>query len=146
MFAGLKNKIREETGSDVVIKVNPPIGGSRRSLRGRHSRTGSTTSLNSIMSTDGVASLVGSSSIRDEFNASPSSVASKNIVDEDEVQKIIAKKDAEFDKLLKDKENEWRNHLEEKSREKEMILKEKEELDKRLYDLEELLKITEGKL
>lgn len=131
MFASLKNKIREETGSDVVIKVNPPFGKRAPSSRGRHSRTGSTTSLNSIMSTDGV---------RDDQNVSP--ISSK--FDEEELQKILAKKDAEFEKILKDKELEWNKQLEERENDKISALKEKEDLDKRILELEELLKITEG--
>lgn len=49
MFAGLKNKIKEETGNDVslipaIVNSNQPklLG------KGRHSRQGSTTSLGSF--------------------------------------------------------------------------------------------------
>lgn len=47
MFAGLKNKIKEETGNDVSL-IPSIVNSNQPKLRGRHSRQGSTTSLGSF--------------------------------------------------------------------------------------------------
>jgi len=47
MFKGLKNKIREETGND-VSQISLPVRNVGQSVKGRHSRQGSSSSLGSF--------------------------------------------------------------------------------------------------
>ncbi|XP_043524073.1 golgin subfamily A member 1 [Frieseomelitta varia] len=143
MFATLKNKIREEIGSDVSTVVRN--AGNVRGINSRHmSQTGSTSSISgSQISLDGS---------REENTASPSppvSLKKDNNSDlklsdnmqlsakdvkrlesrEDEWRKRLAKKEAELIKRMEKKEEEWKVKLVEKEKEWRKVV-EKQEKDK----------------
>lgn len=134
MFASLKNKIREETGSD-ISKLTSKITSSTSSvqqrfdsLRGRHSRQGSTSSINSLVSLDG---------IREDT----SSLDSKT---EDEVRKRLSKIEAEHAKKVEEKESEWKERCEQQDKRIKQLEAEKENVIKITSELREQLTIAEG--
>ncbi|XP_034231639.1 golgin subfamily A member 1 isoform X1 [Thrips palmi] len=147
MFKGLKNKIREETGSD-VSKIGPLLGGASQksaAFKGRHSRQGSTSSIGSL-SVDG---------IRGETSYSPEPC--ENVADltqedlkglpqkdvklvekrEDEWKRKLNKLEMEWKRKLDDKEKDWKKQLETKEEEKNLKDKSIEELQKALLLAEE---------
>lgn len=135
MFASLKNKIREETGSD-ISKLTSKITSSTTSvqqrfdsLRGRHSRQGSTSSINSLVSLDG---------IREDV---PSSADAKT---EEEVKKRVSKIEAEHAKRVEEKENEWKERCEQQDKRIKQLETEKENIIKITSELREQLTIAEG--
>ncbi|XP_076160995.1 uncharacterized protein LOC143143532 isoform X2 [Ptiloglossa arizonensis] len=154
MFATLKNKIREEIGSDVSTVVRN--AGNVRGINSRHmSQTGSTSSISgSQISLDGS---------REENAASPSppislkrdssfdlklsdgmQLSAKDIKRfenrEEEWRKRLAKKEAELLKRMEKKEEEWKVRLSEREKEwKKVIEKQEKEKNK----LEEELQNTE---
>lgn len=142
MFKGLKNKIREETGSD-VSKIGPLLGGASQKpvgFKGRHSRQGSTSSIGSF-SVDGA---------RGENSYSPEPC--ENVADltqedlkglsqkdvklvekrEDEWKRKLNKLEMEWKRKLDDKEKDWKKQLENKDEEKNLKEKSIEELQKAL--------------
>lgn len=126
MFASLKNKIREETGNDLsklTAKITSSTVQKIESLRGR-SHQGSTSSLNSIVSSDG---------LREEGPIEP-----------EELRKRLAKIEAEFLRKLEQKEQEWREIIKEKDRQLQNFEKEKDEAYKQISNLKESLKNAEG--
>ncbi|XP_029163409.1 golgin subfamily A member 1-like isoform X2 [Nylanderia fulva] len=156
MFATLKNKIREEIGSDVSSVIRN--AGSIRAINSKHvSQTGSTSSVSgSQVSLDG---------LRDENTSPLPSVSSKgeNNVElkpndgiqltikdikkfenrEDEWRKRLMKKEAEILKRMEKQEEEWKVRLLEKEKEWKKII-EKQEKDKRKLE-EEIKKIETAK-
>ncbi|XP_032678329.1 golgin subfamily A member 1 isoform X2 [Odontomachus brunneus] len=153
MFTTLKNKIREEIGSDVSTVVRN--AGSIRAINSKHvSQTGSTSSISgSQVSLDG---------LREENAASPSppvslrrensfelklndgmQLSAKDIKRfesrEDEWRKRLAKKEAEMLKRVEKKEEEWKVRFFEKEKEWKKIV-ERQEKEKRKLE-EEIRKI-----
>ncbi|XP_012343698.1 golgin subfamily A member 1 isoform X2 [Apis florea] len=153
MFATLKNKIREEIGSDVSTVVRN--AGNVRAINSRHmSQTGSTSSISgSQISLDGS---------REENTASPSPPVSlkKDSFDfklndnmqlsakdikrlenrEDEWRKRLAKKETELMKRMEKKEEEWKVRLFEKEKEWKKVVekqeKDKNKLEEELRDIQ----------
>lgn len=126
MFTSLKNKIREETGSDLsklTAKITSSTVQRIDSLRGR-SHQGSSSSINSLVSSDGV---------REDGN-----------IDSEELRKRIMKVEAEFTRKLDQKELQWREIVAEKDKEFQILQKEKEEARKQIQMLRETLKSAEG--
>lgn len=118
MFASLKNKIREETGNDIsklTQKITSTTAQKIESLRGK-SHQGSTSSINSIVSSDGVK----------------------------EDGSCEEKKVADFAKRLEEKEREWKELMNEKDKKLQNAEKEKNEAYKQINKLKESLKIAEG--
>ncbi|XP_014611277.1 PREDICTED: golgin subfamily A member 1 isoform X3 [Polistes canadensis] len=153
MFASLKNKIREEIGSDVSTVVRNAAN--IRSISSRHiSQTGSTSSIS-----ESQTSLDGS---RDEHVASSSSLTSKkqdnnfplklsdsihlrdikNLDNqEEEWQKFITKKELELQKKIDKINEEWKNKLSEKEKEWKKTI---EKQEKNKIKLETELQTTES--
>lgn len=130
MFASLKNKIREETGSDIsklTAKITSTTAQKIESLRGR-SHQGSTSSINSVVSSDGV---------REDS-------ASETIKNEEEYKKKLYKIESDFVKKLDEKEREWKEMLGEKDRRLQSLEREKEEAQKQILNLKGCLKNAEG--
>ena len=126
MFASLKNKIREETGSDLsklTAKITSSTVQRIDSLRGR-SHQGSSSSINSIVSSDGVKE--------------------DGTIEPEELKKRLLKIEAEFVKKLDQKELEWREILAEKDKRLQSLEKEKDEALKQVHVLRETLKNAEG--
>ncbi|XP_072760195.1 uncharacterized protein [Anoplolepis gracilipes] len=156
MFATLKNKIREEIGSDVSTVIRN--AGSIRAINSKHvSQTGSTSSVSgSQVSLDG---------LREENTSPLPSVSSKGenshelkLNDgiqlstkdikklenkEDEWKKRLAKKEAEILKRMEKQEEEWKVRLFEKEKEWKKII-EKQEKEKRKLE-EEIKKLEIAK-
>lgn len=127
MFASLKNKIREETGSDLsklTAKLTSTTVQKIDSLRGR-SHQGSTSSLNSIVSSEG---------FRDD-----------GPVDPEELRKRLFKLESDFSRKLEQKEQEWRDIVRDKDRQLQNLEREKNEAYKQISNLKESLKEAEGK-
>lgn len=127
MFASLKNKIREETGND-LSKLTAKLTTSStvqkiESLRGR-SHQGSTSSLNSIVSSEG---------FRDD-----------GPIDPEEFRKRFSKLEADFARKLEQKEHEWHEIMREKDRQLQNLEREKDEAYKQISNLKETLKDAEG--
>ncbi|KAF7269360.1 golgin 97 [Rhynchophorus ferrugineus] len=125
MFASLKNKIREETGSDLsklTAKITSTTVQKIENLRGR-SHQGSTSSLNSIVSSDG---------IREE-----------GPIELEEFKRRIVKLENEFVRKLEHKDNEWREIVKEKDKRLQSIEKEKDEAYRQISNLKEALKNSE---
>ncbi|EFA04056.1 golgin subfamily A member 1 isoform X1 [Tribolium castaneum] len=125
MFASLKNKIREETGSDLsklTAKITSSTVQRIDSLRGR-SHQGSSSSINSLVSSDGVKE--------------------DGPIDSEELRKRILKIEAEFTRKLDQKELEWREIVAEKDKQLQSLEKEKEEAQKQIQMLRETLKSAE---
>nr|XP_033330070.1 golgin subfamily A member 1 isoform X3 [Megalopta genalis] len=156
MFATLKNKIREEIGSDVSTVVRN--AGNVRGINSRHmSQAGSTSSISgSQISLDGS---------REENAASPSppiSLKRDNSFDiklsdgmqlsakdikrfetrEEEWRKRLAKKEVEMLKRMEKKEEEWKVRLLEKEKEWKKLAekqeKEKSKLEEELQNVERI--------
>lgn len=154
MFATLKNKIREEIGSDVSTVVRN--AGNVRGINSRHmSQTGSTSSISGSQ-----VSLDGS---REENAASPSppdSLKRDNSFDlklsdgmqlsakdikrfesrEEEWRRRLVKKEAELVKRMEKREEEWKVRLFEKEKEWKKVVekqeKEKSKLEGELRNIE----------
>ncbi|KAE8748677.1 hypothetical protein FOCC_FOCC004690 [Frankliniella occidentalis] len=143
MFKGLKNKIREETGSD----VSRIIGGTpqnKTTFKGRHSRQGSTSSVGSL-SIDG---------IREENSQSPEFIDHSSEINQDDCKslsqrdvKLIDKREEEWKKRLGKLEIEWKRKLDEKDREwkKQLESKDDEKLlnEKTIEQLQKSLQLAE---
>lgn len=130
MFASLKNKIREETGSDIsklTQKITSSTAQRIESLRGR-SHQGSSSSINSIVSSDGVK--------EDVTNEH------KN---EEDFKKRFAKIEADFAKKLEEKDKEWKELANEKDKRLQILEKEKNDAYKQISNLKDALKNAEGK-
>lgn len=125
MFASLKNKIREETGSDLsklTAKITSSTVQKIDNLRGR-SHQGSTSSLNSIVSSDG---------LREE-----------GPIDPEEYRKRIVKLEAEFARKLDTRDNDWKEIVKEKDKRLQSIEKEKDEAYRQISNLKDSLKNAE---
>ncbi|XP_044268760.1 golgin subfamily A member 1 [Tribolium madens] len=125
MFASLKNKIREETGSDLsklTAKITSSTVQRIDSLRGR-SHHGSSSSINSLVSSDGVKE--------------------DGSIDSEELRKRIMKIEVEFTRKLDQKELEWREIVSEKDKQLQSLEKEKNEAQKQIQMLKETLKNAE---
>ncbi|XP_076643374.1 uncharacterized protein LOC143353728 [Halictus rubicundus] len=159
MFATLKNKIREEIGSDVSTVVRN--AGNVRGINSRHmSQAGSTSSISgSQISLDGS---------REENAASPSppiSLKRDNSFDiklsdgmqlsakdikkfetrEEEWRKRLAKKEVEMLKRMEKKEEEWKVRLFEKEKEwKKLVEKQEKEKSKLEEDLQNVERIKQS--
>lgn len=132
MFASLKNKIREETGSDIsklTAKITSSTAQKIESLRGR-SHQGSTSSINSVVSSDGVKE----------------DSVSESVKNAEEYKKRLYKIESDFVKKLDEKEREWRELLNERDKRLEILEREKEESQKHILSLKESLKNAEGKV
>ncbi|XP_012232411.1 golgin subfamily A member 1 [Linepithema humile] len=152
MFATLKNKIREEIGSDVSTVVKN--AGNIRAINSRHvSQTGSTSSISgSQVSLDGFREDTASplpqlspkreNSFELKLNDGMQ-LSAKDIKRfesrEDEWRKRLAKKEAEMLKQMEKKEEEWKIKLFEKEKEWKKVV-EKQEKEKRKLE-EEMKKI-----
>lgn len=127
MFASLKNKIREETGSDLskfTAKITSSTVQKIDSLRGK-SHQGSTSSLNSIVSSDG---------LREDVP----------VVDADEFKKRLLRIEADFARKLEHKDTEYKDLIRDKDKQLQAIEKEKDEAYKQVSSLKESLKSLEG--
>lgn len=125
MFASLKNKIREETGSDLsklTAKITSSTVQRIDSLRGK----GSTSSLNSLVSSDGQ---------KDD--------ASETGRNDEDLKKKVQRLEAEFVKKLDEKDKELKEILNEKDKRISSLEKEKEEAYKHIHNLKESLKNVE---
>lgn len=128
MFASLKNKIREETGSDIsklTSKITTSTAQKLDSLRGR-SHQGSTSSINSIVSSDG---------LKDD---------SDSVKNEEDLKKKIFKIQTEYVKKLDEKEREWKEVTSEKDKKLQQLEKEKEDALRQINSLKESLRNAEG--
>lgn len=156
MFATLKNKIREEIGSDVSTVIRN--AGSIRAINSKHaSQTGSTSSVSgSQVSLDGLreesASPLPSVSSKGENSLEPKpndgiQLTTKDMKKlenkEDEWRKRLAKKEAEILKRMEKQEEEWKVRLLEKEKEWKKVV-EKQEKEKRKLQ-EEIKKIEIAK-
>lgn len=133
MFASLKNKIREETGSDIskfTAKITSSTSQKLESLRGR-SRQGSSSSINSVVSQEGV---------RDENHTLELPKT------EEEYRKRLIRIETEFARKLDDKEREWREIMAERDKQLVNLEKEKDEAYKQIKNLKDLLKNAEGNI
>ncbi|XP_046830657.1 golgin subfamily A member 1 isoform X2 [Vespa crabro] len=153
MFASLKNKIREEIGSDVSTVVRNAAN--IRSISSRHiSQTGSTSSISeSQTSLDGsreehVASSSSPISMKQENNFAlklNDSIHLKDIKNlenqEEEWQKLITKKEMELQKKIDKINEEWKIKFSEKEKEWKKVA-EKQEKEK--IKLETELQTTES--
>ncbi|XP_043677124.1 golgin subfamily A member 1 isoform X1 [Vespula pensylvanica] len=153
MFASLKNKIREEIGSDVSTVVRNAAN--IRSISSRHiSQTGSTSSISeSQTSLDGsreehVASSSSPISMKQENNFAlklNDSIQLKDIKNlenhEEEWQKLITKKEMELQKKIDKINEEWKIKFSEKEKEWKKVI-EKQEKEK--IKLETELQTTES--
>ncbi|CAL7951387.1 unnamed protein product [Xylocopa violacea] len=158
MFATLKNKIREEIGSDVSTVVRN--AGNVRGINSRHmSQAGSTSSISgSQISLDGS---------REENAASPSppislrkdssfdlklndgmQLSAKDIKKlenrEDEWRRRLAKKEAELMKRMDKKDEEWKVRLFEKEKEWKKIVEKQEKEKNKIED--ELRNVESAKI
>ncbi|XP_046412681.1 golgin subfamily A member 1 [Neodiprion fabricii] len=161
MFVSLKNKIREETGSDVSTVVRK--AGNVRNVGTRHtSQTGSTSSISGSM-----VSLDGS---REENTVSPTppiqlkrensfeyklsdgmQLSSKDVKRiesrEDEWRKRLARRESELVKKLEKKDEEWKVRLQEREKEWKKLLdkqeKEKLKLEDERRKAEDARRVTE---
>ncbi|CAG9771987.1 unnamed protein product [Ceutorhynchus assimilis] len=125
MFASLKNKIREETGSDfskLTAKITSTTVQKIDNLRGK-SHQGSSSSLNSIVSSDG---------FREDGPIEP-----------EEFRRRIAKIELEFSRKLEQKEHDWQDIVKEKDRRLQNFDKEKDEAYKQISNLKEALRNAE---
>lgn len=133
MFASLKNKIREETGSD-ISKLTSKITNSsllrQDTNREKNSHRGSTSSINSLVSTDGV---------RED-------TSSNDFKTDDEIKKHIVKLEAEYAKKLEEKENEWKEKLSHQEKQYKQLESEKEIAFRVNCDLREQLAAAEGNI
>lgn len=130
MFASLKNRIREETGSDIsklTAKITSSTAQKIESLRGR-SHQGSTSSINSVISSDG---------IKDDN-------ISETVKNEEEYKRRLFKIESDFVKKLDEKEREWKELLAEKDKKLQNLEQEKIEAQKQILNLKESLKNSEG--
>lgn len=130
MFASLKNRIREETGSDIsklTAKITSTTAQKIESLRGR-SHQGSTSSINSVVSSDGV---------REDST-------SETVKNDEEYKKRLYKIESEFVKKLDEKEREWKELLNEKDKRLQNLEREKEEAQSQILNLKDSLKNVEG--
>lgn len=128
MFASLKNKIREETGSDIsklTAKITSSTSQKIDSLRGKG---GSTSSVNSLVSLDGT---------KEDSSAESSKL-------EEDFRKRVLKIETEFVKKLDDKEREWKEVVAEKDKRLKLIEQEKEEALKEVKALKGSLRNAEG--
>ncbi|KAK3909020.1 Golgin subfamily A member 1 [Frankliniella fusca] len=143
MFKGLKNKIREETGSD----VSRIIGGTpqnKSTFKGRHSRQGSTSSIGSL-SIDGIRE---ENSQSPDFHDHGSEINHENLKSlPHQDTKLVEKREEEWKKKLTKLEVEWKQKLDEKEREwkKQLESKEDEKLlkDKAIAHLQKSLQSAE---
>lgn len=129
MFASLKNKIREETGSDIsklTAKITSSTAQKLESLRGR-SHQGSSSSINSVVSLDSVK--------EDGYTET------KN---EEELKRKILKIETEFVKKLDEKEREWRDILNEKDKKIEVLENKVDEANRQITSLKSSVKRAEG--
>lgn len=125
MFASLKNKIREETGSDIsklTAKITSSTAQRIEALRGR-SQQGSTSSINSVISSDG----------NREDNLS-----------DDDYKKKLAKLESDFAIKLDEKSKEWQGVVNEKNKHIQNLEKEKDEARKEISTLKTSLQNSEG--
>ncbi|KAJ8983780.1 hypothetical protein NQ317_000340 [Molorchus minor] len=125
MFASLKNKIREETGSDLsklTAKITSSTVQKIESLRGR-SHQGSTSSLNSIVSSDGVKE--------------------DGPIHSEEFRRRLSKIESDFARKLEQKEQEWRELVKEKDKHLQALEKEKDEAYRQISNLKDSLNIAE---
>ncbi|XP_071875891.1 golgin subfamily A member 1 isoform X1 [Bombus fervidus] len=157
MFATLKNKIREEIGSDVSTVVRN--AGNVRGINSRHmSQTGSTSSISgSQISLDGsreenIASPLPPVSLEKDTsfdlklndNMQLSAKDIKKLENrEDEWRKRLAKKEAELIKRMEKKEEDWKVRFLEKEKEWKKVV-EKQEKEKNKIE-EELRHVESSK-
>lgn len=131
MFASLKNKIREETGSDIsklTAKITTSTAQKLESLRGR-SHQGSTSSINSLVSSDG---------FKDDN--------SSDVKTEEDFKRKIFKIETEYVKKLDEKEREWKEVVNERDKRLSILEKEKDDAHKQISVLRDSLKNAEGKV
>lgn len=131
MFASLKNKIREETGSD-ISKLTSKITNSsllrQDTNREKNSHRGSTSSINSLVSTDGIKE----------------DTSSNDFKTDDEIKKQIAKYEAEYSKKLEERESEWKDKLLQQEKLYKQLENERETTFKINCELREQLAAAEG--
>ncbi|GFG31832.1 hypothetical protein Cfor_10255 [Coptotermes formosanus] len=167
MFASLKNKIKEETGSDPtkLALSSPPqkiIHGN--GSKGRHSRQGSGSSVGSL-SPDGVREeLASSPPLLKRQDSSEIRLADGKVLNQKEVKRLerredewrrkLQKLEEEWTKKLESKEEEWKKQMEEKQKEwrrslellekeKCVLEEEKREVVQQKLNLEEVLKVAD---
>lgn len=129
MFASLKNKIREETGSDIsklTAKITSSTAQKLDSLRGR-SHHGSSSSINSVVSLDSVKEDGCTESRNDE-----------------ELKRKILKIETEFVKKFDEKEREWREVVNERDKKIDNLESKLEEANRQITNLKSSVKRAEG--
>ncbi|KAG8223654.1 hypothetical protein J437_LFUL001761 [Ladona fulva] len=158
MFANLKNKIREETGSDIAklapILNSPPntqtkgLGGSSN----RHSNYGSTSSLSSFTEPDGAKEDTLSDGKGSCGSAGRMGVSGRgDRRGEEEWVRALERRDtewrrkleeqeSEFNTKLEEKESEWSRSLDLLTSEKAVLEEEKRDVVRQKLALEEALK------
>lgn len=155
MFANLKNKIREETGSDIAklapILSSPPSTQTKGlgSSSNRHSNYGSTSSLSSFTEADGAK--------EDTLSDGKGSCSSGRVAvggrgrSEEDWARALERRDAEWRRKLEDqemehtakleeKESEWRRSIDLLTSEKAVLEEEKRDVVRQKLALEEALK------
>lgn len=130
MFASLKNKIREETGSDIsklTAKITSSTAQKLESLRGR-SQQGSSSSINSVVSLD---------SVKEDG-------CTDTLKHDEEMKKKILKIETDFVKKLDEKEREWRDIVSEKDKKIQNLENEIENAHSQISNLKDSVKRAEG--
>ncbi|KAL0273778.1 UNVERIFIED_CONTAM: hypothetical protein PYX00_006375 [Menopon gallinae] len=150
MFENLKNRIKEETGSDInlipsIVNSNQPklLG------KGRHSRSGSTTSLSSF-TIDGNKEESTSSPSLDLKLADGKVVTPKEFkkleAKEEEWRRKLQKKEEEFTVKLKKTEELWKKQLEDRERELKKVIDRKESEKRAIEEERNDLRVKNEKL
>jgi golgin subfamily A protein 1 len=154
MFTILKNKIKEEAGSDST-KLAPSIP-PQKITHGRHSRQGSGSSSGSLSLYDVRQELVSSPSVLKQDSSEIKLVDGKMLNQkelkriekrDDEWRQTLQELEEDLTKKLEKKEEEWKNQMEEKQRDWtrsiEVLEKEKSALEKEKLNLEDALKVAD---
>nr|CAD7434044.1 unnamed protein product [Timema monikensis] len=160
MFAGLKNKIKEETGSDPTKLVSPAQKVVTPTNRGRHSRQGSGSSVGSISLDGAREELVSSPTHLKRQDSSELKLPDGKVVGSKDAKRLkwrrrltqrdeewgrrLDKKEEEFQKQLQEQKEEWKTTLDVLEREKSVLEEEKLEIVKQKLALEEALRASDG--
>lgn len=143
MFASLKNKIREETGSDLsklTAKITSSTVQKIDNLRGR-SHQGSTSSLNSIVSSGEYQE---SKRTFKTERTLPDGFREEGPIEPEEFRRRMGKIELDFARKLEQKEHEWRELVKDKDKRLQSFEKEKDEAYRQISKLKDALKNAEG--
>lgn len=132
MFASLKNKIREETGSDIsklTAKITATTAQKLESLRAHRSHQGSTSSINSIVSSEAAADDCSNESLKSE----------------EDYRRRLSKVETDYGRKLEDKERELQEVISEKEGRIRAAERERDEAKHQACGLKDSLRIAESK-